>query len=1067
MAINVSAWSIRQPLPAIVIMALLCAMGYIGLRKMPITRLPNVDVPVVSVIVTQFGASPAELETEVSQKIEDTVSAVAGANHITTTVSDGVVSIGIQFRLGTDSDRALNDVKDAVTRIRADLPRNIDEPRVQRYDIAGLPILTYVAIAPSKTPEQVSWFVENVVVRKLQGLSGVGSVDRIGSVQREIRVGIDPLRLQAVGLTVLDVSRQLRGSNVNVASGRSEIGGLSQAIRALAQATTIPAIQAARIALPGGGDVRLDDIALVTDTISEPVTFARFNGAPVVGFSILRAKGASDVEIAKRVTTQIEALKKDNPDFDLKLIDSSVTATVENYEAAIETLIEGALLAVIVVFLFLRDWRATLISAVTLPLSILPSFWVMHALGFSLNMLTCLAIVLSTGILVDDAIVEVENIVRHIRMGKSPYDAAVEAADEIGIAVIAISLTIVAIFLPASFMTSIAGQFFKQFGLTVSVQVLFSLLCARLITPMLAAYFLAPRQHSEKADGPVMRHYTRLLTWSVRHRWITVGIGLLVFLLPMAAATSLGSGFLPAQDTGRSILAIELPPGAQLEDTQAVTDRIATRLRSWAEVDSVFVNGGQIPPANQEVRMATLNINYVPRSKRSLSQAQLELAMTRDLATIPDFRFWFPDENGERAVNFIVSGSDVDKVANFASDLAVQMRRVPQVTNVVTTAALSRPELQIFPRRDLAVRLGVTTESLSEVIRVATIGDVAPALARYDAGGRIVPIRVLLEEKARADLQVLEQLRVPSPTGNSVPLGALADIRFGESQVSINRYDRERQAQVAADLVGRAPLSEASALIWKLPLMQEIPPGITVQEGGTAERQAELFEEFGEAMRTGLALVYALLVVLFGSVLQPLTVLLSLPLSIAGAIIALLVTRLDITTPVLIGMLMLMGIVAKNAIMLVDFAVEAVHHGIERDAAILDAAQKRARPIIMTTIAMVAGMAPSALGIGAGGEFRSPMAIAAVGGLLLATLLSLLFVPAVFTMMDDLGMLCRHFFSRFVGRSRKPLQPVQESGGAPVPGSSLEDADEDQRVSARAERGSVPKADVLATDAKT
>jgi multidrug efflux pump subunit AcrB len=450
-----------------------------------------------------------------------------------------------------------------------------------------------------------------------------------------------------------------------------------------------------------------------------------------------------------------------------------------------------------------------------------------------------------------------------------------------------------------------------------------------------------------------------------------------------------------------------------------------------------------------------------------LSQAQLELAMTRDLATIPDFRFWFPDENGERAVNFIVSGSDVDKVANFASDLAVQMRRVPQVTNVVTTAALSRPELQIFPRRDLAVRLGVTTESLSEVIRVATIGDVAPALARYDAGGRIVPIRVLLEEKARADLQVLEQLRVPSPTGNSVPLGALADIRFGESQVSINRYDRERQAQVAADLVGRAPLSEASALIWKLPLMQEIPPGITVQEGGLAERQTELFEEFGEAMRTGLALVYALLVVLFGSVLQPLTVLLSLPLSIAGAIIALLATRLDITTPVLIGMLMLMGIVAKNAIMLVDFAVEAIHHGIERDAAILDAAQKRARPIIMTTIAMVAGMAPSALGIGAGGEFRSPMAIAAVGGLLLATLLSLLFVPAVFTMMDDLGMLCRHSFNRFVGRSRKPLQPVQESGGAPVPGSSLEDADEDQRVSARAERGSVPKADVLATDAKT
>jgi multidrug efflux pump subunit AcrB len=365
------------------------------------------------------------------------------------------------------------------------------------------------------------------------------------------------------------------------------------------------------------------------------------------------------------------------------------------------------------------------------------------------------------------------------------------------------------------------------------------------------------------------------------------------------------------------------------------------------------------------------------------------------------------------------------------------------------------------------VRLGVTTESLSEVIRVATIGDVTPALARYDAGGRTVPIRVLLEEKARADLQVLEQLRVPSPTGNSVPLGALADIRFGESQVSITRYDRQRQAQVAADPVGRTPLSEASALIWKLPLMQEIPPGITIQEGRNAEHQAELFGEFGEAMRTGLAMVYALLVVLFGSVLQPLTILLSLPLSIAGAIIALFVTGMDVTTPVLIGMLMLMGIVAKNAIMLVDFALESVHRGVGRDAAMTDAAQKRARPIIMTTIAMVAGMAPSALALGSGGEFRSPMAVAAIGGLLLATLLSLLFVPAVFTIMDDFGKFFRRVLGRLVGGSRKPPQHhVQESGAAPVAASSPKDAGEKQRTSAPAEPALVPKADALATDVR-
>ena len=1036
MALNVSAWSIRQPLPAIVIMAILVGIGYASLKKMPITRMPNVDIPAVSVTVTQFGASPAEFETQVSQKIEDAVAGVTGVHHIYTSITDGIATTTIEFRLGTDTDRALNDIKDAITRIRADLPRGIDEPMVQRFDVVGMPILTYAAIAPGKTPEQLSWFVENVVVRKLQALRGVGSVDRIGSVEREIRVGLNPIALQGLGLTVLDVSRQLRGSNADLAGGRSEIGGRNQAIRTLAGAKTIAALKATRIALPTGGDVRLEDIGEVSDSIAEPVTFARFNGTPVVGFSILRAKGASDVEIAKLVAAQVETIKKENPEIDLKLIDSSVTVTLRNYDAAVETLIEGAVLAVLVVFLFLRDWRATVIAAVTLPLSILPSFWVMHALGFSLNLVSLLAIVLSTGILVDDAIVEIENIIRHIRMGKSPYEAAMEAADEIGIAVIAISLTIVAVFLPASFMTSIPGQFFKQFGITVSVQVLFSLLCARLITPMLAAYFLTAHQHEEKAGGPVMRHYTRLLTWSVRYRFVTIAAGLTMFLASLWGATLLPTGFLPPQDTGRSVLAIELPPGSQLADTQALTDTIARRLRSWGEVESVFVNGGKIPPVTQEIRKATLTINYVPRTQRKLSQQQLEQTITRDLADVPDFRFWFLDDNGEREVTFIVAGSNVTSVASFASDLAFHMRQLPEVANVVATSALNRQELRIFPRRDLATRLGVSTESLSEIIRVATIGDVGPALARYDAGDRIVPIRVLLEEQSRGDLQVLEQLRVPTPRGESVPLSALADISFGQGPISIDRYDQQRQAQVEADLAGGAALSKASEAVWALPLMHNLPPGISVHQVGQAEYQADLFQEFGEAMRTGLTMVYALLAVLFGSLLQPLTILLSLPLSIAGAIMALLVANLAITTPVLIGILMLMGIVSKNAIMLVDFAAEAIRHGMEHTAAIIDAGQKRARPIIMTTIAMVGGMAPSALGIGSGGEFRSPMAIAVIGGLLVATLLSLLLVPALFTLMDDLGGLSWRVFGRLLGSAHaskprgKPIAIGSHDGGA-------------------------------------
>jgi hydrophobe/amphiphile efflux-1 (HAE1) family protein len=1033
-AVNISAWSIRQPLPPLVIAAAFVVLGFLSFSKLPITRMPNVDVPVISVTVTQFGAAPAELESQVTKAVEDALSGVDGANHINSSITDGISNTTTIFRLETDTDRALNDVKDAVTRVRANLPRGIDEPMIQRIDIAGLPILTYAAIAPGKTPEQLSWFVEDVVIRGLQGIRGVGSVERIGSVEREIRVGLDPVRVQAVGLTPLDVSRQLRGSNVDLAGGRSEIGGRNQAIRTLAGAKTVADLAATRIALPTGGEVRLDDLGLVTDSIAEPRTFARFDGSPVVGVSIVRAKGASDVTVAELVAARIEAIKSANPDVELKLIDTSVTYTKENYDAAMHTLYEGAVLAVLVVFMFLRDWRATLIAAVTLPLSIFPAFWVMDIIGFSLNMVSLLAITLSTGILVDDAIVEIENIVRHIRMGKSPYQAALEAADEIGLAVIAISLTIVAVFVPASFMSSIPGQFFKQFGITVSVQVLFSLLCARLITPMLAAYFLKPHQREEKADGRIMRLYMRILTWSIRGRFATITIGVAVFVLAVAGARLLPSGFLPASDTSRSLLAVELPPGSQLTDTEAVSEAVASRLRSRPEVLSVFIDGGRIPPGVVEVNKAALTITYVPKAKRSLTQQQLEHEISRDLADVPDVRYWFLDDNGQRNVKLIITGQDNATVGNVASELAAQMRRLPMVANVISGATLNRPELRIYPRRDLAVRLGVSTEGLSETIRVATIGDVSPALAKFDAGDRTVPIRVLLEENARADRQVLEQIRIPSQRGGGVPLVALAEISFGEGPTSIVRYDRQRQASVEGDLVGGAVLSDAIEAIKTLSVMKNLPPGVKVREGGDSELQEELFEGFGAVMRNGLMMVFVVLAVLFVSILQPLTILFSLPLSIAGAIAGLLVTNSAITTPVVIGMLMLMGIVTKNAIMLVDFAVEAMHLGLDRTAAIVDAGHKRARPIIMTTIAMAAGMAPSALALGAGGEFRSPMAIAVIGGLVVSTFLSLLFVPAFFTVMDDVGRLTWRVFGRFVEQAngRQPVH-IAASGTEPDP----------------------------------
>jgi multidrug efflux pump subunit AcrB len=1017
MALNISAWSIRNPLPSVVFSIILLVLGWVSFTKLAITRLPSADIPVISVAVSQFGAAPSELESQVTKTIEDGVSGVEGVRHISSSITDGLSVTTIQFALETNTDRALNDVKDAVTRVRANLPQNVTEPLIQRVDVIGLPIVTYAAISPGKTPEQLSYFVDDVVKRALQGVRNVAQVERIGGVEREILVSLDPDRLQAAGLTAVNVSQILRGTNVDVAGGRAEIGKNDQAIRTLAGAKTLNELAGTMIPLFSGGEVRLDDLGTVTDTIADRRTFARFNGEPVVALGIKRSKGASDVKVAEAVQKRIDALKVAYPDVDLKMIDTSVDFTKGNYEAAISTLFEGAVLAVIIVMLFLRDIRATIIAAVSLPLSIFPAFWAMDILGFSLNLVSFLAITLSTGILVDDAIVEIENIVRHMRMGKSPYRAALEAADEIGLAVIAISLTIIAIFAPASFMSGVAGQFFKQFGITVSVQVFFSLLAARFVTPVLAAYFMKDTHHEDPPPGIALRNYHKLVTWSVKHYFITILIGFGVFAASIWSITLLPQGFLPAQDTARSLMALELPPGTQLAYTEKVTEEIVARLRKRPEVKNVFVDGGRVPPGTLEVRRAALIINYTPKKERNITQRELELSISNELTNIPDIRFWFLDENGLRAISLVVTGVDSNIVNNVASELATQMKRIPTVANVISETSLDRPELRIRPRAELAARLGVSTESLSQTIRVATIGDVGPALAKFDAGDRQIPIRVQLEDSARGDLSMLQQLRVPlgqRGERGGVPLSVVADIQLDQGPTSINRYDRERQATVAADLVGNSALGDATKAIDALPVMKSLPKGVRVSPSGDAESLNELSEGFATAITAGLMMVYAVLVLLFGTFLQPLTILFSLPLSIGGAVGALLLTGKQLTTPVWIGILMLMGIVTKNAIMLVEFAIEAIREGKTRQEAMIDAGMKRARPIVMTTIAMVAGMMPSALAVGAGGEFRSPMALAVIGGLLFSTVLSLVFVPAMFMFMDDVGALIWRFGKRLI-----------------------------------------------------
>ncbi|HEV7338181.1 MAG TPA: efflux RND transporter permease subunit [Bosea sp. (in: a-proteobacteria)] len=1036
MNFNFSAWSIRKPVPSILLFVVLCVLGLLSFSKLPVTRFPNIDVPLVSVTVTQSGAAPAELESQVSKRVEDAVANITGVKHVMSTLTDGSSSTIIEFRLETNTDRAVNDVKDAIAKIRADLPRQIDEPVIQRIDVEGQSILTYGAASAGMTLEQLSWHVDDVVARELQGLKGVGRVERYGGVDREIRVSLDPDRLLALGTTAGEVNRQIRATNVDLAGGRGEVGGQEQAIRTLAGARTVAELAESKIQLTGGREVRLKELGRVEDSNSEPRAFGRLDKQPVVSFAVFRSKGSSELSVKDVVAAKIDELNKRYPDIALKPIDDAVAYTHGNYKAAMETLLEGAALAVLVVFLFLRNWRATLITAVALPLSAIPTFWAMEMMGFSLNLVSLLGITLVTGILVDDAIVEIENIVRHMKMGKSPYRAAMEAADEIGLAVIAITLTIVAIFAPVSFMGGVAGQYFRQFGLTVAVAVLFSLLVARLITPMMAAYLMRPVDHQEPKDGFVMRGYVGLLKATLKIRYLTLVIGFVFLWGSIQATALLPTGFIPEEDTARVVASVELPPGSTLEDTRITSDKIVDKLREIPEVTRVFVLGGASPTGQREVRRAAVFIMLQPKAERSIPQKELKVTIAEKLASVPDVRAWYVNERGEREMAFSILSKDGDALDEAVARIEARMRKVDGYLNVATAGSLSRPEMRVTPKLEQAANLGVTPEAISEAIRVATIGDIGANLAKFNAGDRLVPIRVQLDEQARTDIRNIAALRVTNVNGVSVPLTAVAEIGFGEGPSSIDRYDRVRRAAIGADLKRGFELGTAQETFNKIVEEVGLPEGVRIAATGDAEIQGEVVQGFITAMTTGLMLVLAVLILLFGSVFQPITILLSLPLSFGGVVIALLATNNPVSMPVYIGLLMLMGIVTKNAIMLVDFAVEEVGRGKDRMTALIEAGRKRARPIVMTTIAMAAGMLPSAYGVGDGGEFRSPMAIAVIGGLIVSTVLSLVFVPSFYTVMDDLGRLLAWAFGRFFSKAEdestwEPIHdPEQTSGEA-------------------------------------
>ncbi len=1028
--INVSSWSIRNPIPAVMLFVMLTLAGILGFSKMKVQQFPDVDLPTINVTASLPGSAPAQMETEVARKIENAVAPLQGVKNIYTKVQDGVALITVEFRLEKSTQEALDDVRSAVSRVRSDLPADLRDPVISKLDLAGSPILTYTVASSRMDDEALSWFVDNQVTKAMLAVRGVGSVARVGGVAREVRVELDPARLLSLNATAADISRQLRAVQQDAPGGRTDVGGIEQSVRTIATVQSAGELARLEVPLSDGRRIRLDQVATVTDTVAERRQGALLNGKPVVGFEIVRSKGAGETDVADGVRAALDKLRAEHPDIAVTEAFNFVDPVVENFHGSMTLLLEGAALAVLVVWLFLRDWRATLVAATALPLSIVPAFATMYyVFGFTLNIVTLLSMSLVVGILVDDAIVEIENIMRHLRMGKTPYQAAMEAADEIGLAVIATTFTLIAVFLPTAFMAGVAGKFFVQFGWTAAIAVFFSLVVARMLTPMMAAYILKAPKGEHKEPGWMTR-YLGWARWCLKHRVLTLLATAVFFVGSFMLVPYLATGFLPPDDLSQTQVTVTLPPGSTYAETLAAAEQAREIVQKHPHVKMIYtaVGGGATGVDNftpggglPEVTKATLTLNMTHRTdRRGLSKQDIESQLRESLAVLPGARVKVGFGQSSEKYVLVLAGEDGATLAAHAQVVERELRGIPGIGAVTSSSSLVRPELIVRPDSAKAADLGVTTAAIADTLRIATAGDYDQSLPKLNLSQRQIPIVVRLPAEARTDLALLARLPVPGKNG-PVMLGNVAELSMDSGPASIDRYNRQRNVNFEIEL-NQQPLGDVKEAALALPSLKNLPPGVIQTEIGDAEAMGELFASFGLAMLTGVLCIYIVLVLLFKDFVQPATILGALVLSIPGAFLALFITQTALSMPSMIGLIMLMGIATKNSILLVDYVILARRDmGMQRFEAILDACHKRARPIVMTTIAMAAGMLPIAMGWGTDPSFRAPMAIVVIGGLITSTFLSLLVIPVLFTYVDDAIQLLQRLLRR-----RKPVAPTTE-----------------------------------------
>ncbi len=1010
MSFHLPTWSIKNPIPTILLFIILSIVGISSFLRLGIDSTPNIDIPIVSVTVSQRGASPSELETQVTKKIEDAVAGLGNIDQIISTVNDGVSTTLINFTLGTDSNQATNDVRNSIAQIRQDLPLDINEPIVKRLEFSGGAIVTYAVASEKLSVEELSDLVDNKIIRELLNVEGVAAIDRLGGVDREIRVDLAPDRLQAYQITATEVNDQIRNININLSGGRTQIGTGEQNVRTLGSAATVEELRNYPIILPNGDTVALANLGKVEDGFAQIRQSAFLNNQPVIGFSVRRSTGTNLVTVENGVKKAIAQLEKTLPeDISFQLIFTLGNSIRAAYQSTISSLIIGCILTVITVGLFLRDWRITLITALALPLSIVPTFIVMQALDYTLNGMTLLALALAVGNLVDDAICMIENIEQHLQMGKTPYQAALDGAREIGLAVVATTATIVAVFLPVAFMGGIPGQFFKPFGVTVAVSTMFSTLVATTMTPMLSAYLLKNKDYLTPTQ-PTSGLYRHILTWALRNRTTTMIVAIAFFIGSLQLVPYIPKGLIDSSDNSLSILNLELPPGTQLSQTEAVTAKVSALLQQQPEVTSTLSTIGGESQGNT----STIYVNLVPKKERNLSQLEFQQRMREELKQIPGVRSSFRALGGagnSKDLSIILKSENPTLLTETAAKIEQEIRQIPGIVELVSSASLVKPEIIIIPNFQRAADLGVSVQAIARTASLALLGDNEANLAKFTLADRQIPIRVQIDPDYHDDLETIKNLYLPSSRGGLVPLNAVADIRLGSGPATINRFNRYRQVTIEANLQG-VSLGEAMTKIRALPAFNPLPPGVTEEPAGDAKIMRDIFSGFAGALGLAILSIYGILVLLYNNFLYPIAILTALPLSVGGSLLALLIMQKELGLFALIGIVLLMGLVTKNAILLVDFILAALREGKPLSQAIITAGVSRLRPILMTSISTIAGMIPIAMELGADGAVRSPMAIAVIGGFTTSTLLTLVVVPVFFTYIYNFGKKAQKFLRK-------------------------------------------------------